>query len=87
MVKKELINRFDITALQDSFSESAMAAACPKEFWRKIVKRTFQPSKLVRKRRHGYRLRTATVGGRRVLKNRRTKISLGFWSLKSRIQF
>jgi len=35
MVKKELINRFDLTALQDSFSESAMAAACPKEFWRK----------------------------------------------------
>ena len=35
MVKKEVINRFDITALQDSFSESAMAAACPKEFWRK----------------------------------------------------
>ena len=31
MVKKELINRFDLTALQDSFSESAMAAACPKE--------------------------------------------------------
>jgi hypothetical protein len=35
MVKKELINRFDQTAFQDSFSESAMAAACPKEFWRK----------------------------------------------------
>jgi hypothetical protein len=35
MVKKEVINRFDITALQDSFSESAMAAACPKEYWRK----------------------------------------------------
>ena len=35
MVKKELINRFDITALQDSFSESAMAAACPEQFWRK----------------------------------------------------
>jgi|TARA_R100000005_G_scaffold71269_1_gene38807 hypothetical protein len=35
MVKKELINRFDLTALQDSFSESAMAAACPKEYWRK----------------------------------------------------
>ena len=35
MVKKELINRFDLTALQDSFSESAMAAACPKKYWRK----------------------------------------------------
>lgn len=37
------------------------------------MKRTFQPSNIVRKRRHGFRVRMNTVSGKIIIKNRRAK--------------
>ncbi|MBI2329776.1 50S ribosomal protein L34 [Candidatus Daviesbacteria bacterium] len=38
-----------------------------------MPKRTYQPKKLKRQRKHGFRARIATAGGKKVIKRRRAQ--------------